>query len=340
MKTTFDEYRSELDELSFSTAEKDELAGRVARAAAARRPRRLSRAAVAAGVALALVAGTATAYATGALSAAAELLLDVLGADAAQTEVIEQASTPAGASASAGGVTVSVDAVLGGDTHYVVVYSLTPDDPALFDDAVRTDAGTVLLGFSNVAIPSSEGSRGGGMGAYFYDADPEDPSVQYVQQCWTDTEGGLAGTSAHVQLVDLYALDPETLRPTGEPLATGTWELEVPLDYEGSAIELPTGQVVDFRGATVTVTELTVSPLGIMISYDLEGTPDATQEFAQMNLPVLVNFSDGTSFDATWSVGFGDESHVTKGASFDRLVDAEDIVSVTVGDVTVEVPHE
>lgn len=239
----------------------------------------------------------------------------------------------------AGGVTVSADAVLGDDTHYVIVYSLTPDDPTLFEGVARSDEGTVLLDFSNIAIPENEGAAGGGMGAYFYDADPDDASVQYVQQCWAETADGLAGTTAHVKFVDLRALDPKTLNPVGEPLATGTWELEVPLDYESAAISLPTGQTVDYEGASVTVTELSVSPLDVMISYDLVGTPDTSQEFPQLNLPVFVNFADGTSFDATWVGGFGDDTHVTKGASFDRIVDAEDIVSVTVGDVTIEVPH-
>lgn len=338
MRGTFDEYRRELDGMAFSPGEKNELVGRLFRAAAPRRAR-FPRAAVAAGVAIALGAGVVTAYAIGALGAAADFLLDVFGEDAAQTQTIADAVQPAGASAAAGGLTVSADAVLGDDTHYVVVYSLTPDDPTLFEDVARSDEGTVLLDFSNIAIPENEGASGGGMGAYFYDADPDDASVQYVQQCWAQSEGGLAGTSAYVKFVDLYALDPETLKPVGEPLATGTWELEVPLDYESEAIALPVGQTVDFEGASVTVTELSVSPLGVLVSYDLAGTPDASQEFPQLNLPVFVNFADGTSFDATWAGGFGDDAHVTKGASFDRIVDTDDIVSVTVGDVTVEVPH-
>lgn len=338
MRETFDEYRRELDDMGFSPGEKNELIGRLSREAAPRRAR-LPRAAVAAGVAIALGAGAVTAHATGALSAAGELIADVFGAGSAQTETIGGAAQPAGANAAAGGVTVSADAVLGDDTHYVVVYSLTPDDPTLFEDVARSDEGTVLLDFSNIAIPENEGAAGGGMGAYFYDADPDDASVQYVQQCWAQSEGGLAGTSAYVKFVNLCALDPETLKPVGEPLATGTWELEVPLDYESEAIALPVGQTVDFEGATVTVTELSVSPLGVVVSYDLAGTPDASQEFPQLNLPVFVNFADGTSFDATWVGGFGDDTHVTKGASFDRIVDADDIVSVTVGDVTIEVPH-
>ena len=338
MRGTFDEYRRELDDMAFSPGEKNELVGRLSRAAAPHRAR-FPRAAVVAGVALALGAGVVTAYATGALGAAADFLLDVFGEDAAQTQAIGDATQPAGASAEAGGLTVSADAVLGDDTHYVIVYSLTPDDPTLFEGVARSDEGRVLLGFSNIAIPENEGAAGGGMGAYFYDADPDDASVQYVQQCWAQSESGLAGTSAYVKFVDLVALDPETLEPVGEPLATGTWELEVPLDYESSAIALPVGQTVDFGGAAVTVTELSVSPLGVMISYDLAGTPDTGQEFPQLNLPVFVNFADGTSFDATWVGGFGDDTHVTKGASFDRIVDVEDIVSVTVSDVTIEVPH-
>ena len=78
MREKFDEYRTELDDLSFSPGEKDELVREVLGASAPHRARWAPRAAVAAGVVLALGVGVATAYATGALSAAGELITDVV----------------------------------------------------------------------------------------------------------------------------------------------------------------------------------------------------------------------------------------------------------------------
>ena len=66
MRGTFDEYRRELDDMAFSPGEKNELVGRLSRAAAPHRVH-FPRAAVVAGVAIALGAGVVTAYATGAL---------------------------------------------------------------------------------------------------------------------------------------------------------------------------------------------------------------------------------------------------------------------------------
>ena len=63
---------------------------------------------------------------------------------------------------------------------------------------------------------------------------------------------------------------------------------------------------------------------------------------AVIGLPVTVTFSDGSAFDATSANSSAEKredggSFVTKSATFDRIVDAGDIVSVTVGDVEIPV---
>ena len=66
------------------------------------------------------------------------------------------------------------------------------------------------------------------------------------------------------------------------------------------------------------------------------------EQAAVLGLPVVVTFADGTTFDATSAnasaVKQGDgTSTVTKATTYDRIVAADDIVSVTVGDVEIPV---
>ena len=110
--------------------------GLVAAASPRRRPW-AARAAAAAGIVFVLGAGAVTAYATGTLGAAAEFLQDVFGMREEQVEDVSRMAGVAGSSANDGGVTVCVSAVIGDDTFYAVVYTLEPEDPALFDDVER-----------------------------------------------------------------------------------------------------------------------------------------------------------------------------------------------------------
>ena len=67
------------------------------------------------------------------------------------------------------------------------------------------------------------------------------------------------------------------------------------------------------------------------------------EQAAVTGLPVVVTFADGTTFDATDANGSSAKhsdgtTTVSKATTYDRIVAAGDVVSVTVGDV--EIPRE
>lgn len=342
MKKTFDAYREGLDALSFSPGEKNELAKGLVAAASPRRRPWAARAAAAAGIVFVLGAGAVTAYAAGALGAAAEFLQDVFGMREEQVEDVSRMAGVAGSSANDGGVTVSVSAVIGDDTFYAVVYTLDPKDPALFDDVERFEDGKVGLALgAEPSFPHVADSEGGGMSSYFYDADPEDPALQLVQLCWAQTEGGLAGQTAHVTLHDLYGWGDEGR--SAEPIAAGTWELDVPLEYEDTSVELASGLETTYNGCDVTIERLTLSAIGVHVEYTLSGEPlETSRQGWELSIPVVVTLEDGPSIDATWSGGAGETleaggtARMSKGMGFDRIIDVEDVASVRVGDLWIE----
>ena len=176
---------------------------------------------------------------------------------------------------------------------------------------------------------------------YFYDADPEDSALQLVQLCWAQTEGGLAGQTAHVTLHDLYGWGDEGR--SAEPIAAGTWELDVPLEYEDTSVELASGLETTFNGCDVTIDRLTLSAIGVHLEYTLSGEPlEVSRQGWEFNIPVVVTLRDGPSIDATWSGGSGETleaggtARMSKGMGFDRIIDVEDVASVRVGDLWIE----
>lgn len=183
MSSTFDpsSYRSDLDQLSFSDAQKTHIARRLAEAATAdvaaaptptkaeasknlelhgaqnasgptRRARlpmtrrgKAQRIAAALGIAALLTIGGGTAYATGTLARAADSLAAVFGAGPAQTELIDRIGRPIGASCTSNGITITADAIIGMRHAYAVVYTIEKDDGTTFDELGMNENGLYSL---------------------------------------------------------------------------------------------------------------------------------------------------------------------------------------------------
>lgn len=375
MIPTKDGYKAELDQLAFSEETKERMARRLrdvqdshpreltlvegGRAEATAQPHArhswLRAAAVVAGIVLALAGGTGVAVATGVLPAPSEVLSDIFGDSPAQTEVIDKIGHPIGASVTSNGVTITADAVIGDAHSYTIVYSISREDGSPIDlsDVQRLDEGLLLLGFDEARtdVPGAKGMIGS---SWFYDADPSDTSIQYVETAdnMTTFDGNsIVGRTMSVHLDKLVAYsdgqEPRTI-------ATGTWDLKFKLSYEDSSVALPTGQTVDCNGHQATIRELSVSPTGVHMAYELpEGATDDPaadvpdggmlndeQEEALdkiYEMPIVVTYADGTSEDITSSDGQCDGNVVDKTAHFTQIHDVSDIASVTVGGVTVPV---
>ena len=195
MNSSF-EYQESLNSLHFTEEEKAAIARRAAEAARkqtrpARRPvRRI--ALIAAAAVLVLAVGTAGA--TGILRSAAEVFSPLFGGAPAQTEIIDKIGYPVGASDTDNGVTVTADAILFDGYNYLISYTLEKEDGSSFDLTTNPDTGLLDLYWADTN--SDIGLFGGAIGnSYFYDADPNDNAIQYVETRSFDDAVKVGGTA-------------------------------------------------------------------------------------------------------------------------------------------------
>lgn len=369
MTSPLDSYTASMDGLRFSDeakarmvealkeAEKNARPGTAAEVLTmpARRPARRTRrwARVAAGLTLALVlgGGGTVAMAAGVLPNPADVLSDVFGGAPAQTELLNEVGRPIGASATSNGVTVTAEAVAGDRSNYTVVYSVAFDDPSVLEDIEPGEDGTLPLVAD--ATCYVDGASGGGGGSWFYDADPGDGTIQYAETMGFTTWNGasIIGRTMRFSMSEIRVYDAEGEYVT---LVTGNWDLKFEMNYVDTTVDLPAGQHTTWQGADVTVDAVAVSSLGVTVDYTIDrqigdlgpsgqmSDEALAEQAAVLGLPVIVTFADGTTFDATDANGSSTKrddgtSTVSKATTYDRIVAAGDIVSVTVGDVEIPV---
>ena len=345
------DYKQQLNRLSFTPEEKVAMIRRLADAsqAAPKKRRRLGRgaaAAIAVAACLAVSAG-----AVGALKSAGDAFAPVFGT--AETEIVDKIGHPIGVSATNGGVTITADAIIGDAYHYAIVYTIAKADGSAFDFDVNNTVGDGILPLSFDRQDTELGLMGGAHGSsWFYDADSGNNAIQFIEE--RETDGTLsAGHSAKVVFRDLYYGSGEDARL----LAQGKWVLRFDLDFEDASLDLPAGQETTLNGMPLTTNRVTLSPLALQVDYTVgsavqwSDAPDG-QESAenrtqhqryQGDLTLLVTMQDGSVLDLTDAGGSlspeGDTTHGTKGSVFSRIIDTEQAVSVTVGDIVIPVAH-
>ena len=350
MKSAF-EYKSELDRLAFTPAQKEDMAARLCaaaqRSADAPKPRRRSRSAV---IAVAVAACLCVAAgATGAAKLAGDVFVPVFGA--ANTEIVNKIGHPIGASATDGGVTITADAIIGDAHHYAIVYTIAKADCSAFDFDTSDTVGDGISPLSFDRQDTELGLMSGAHGSsWFYDADSSDNAIQFIEE--RETDGTLsAGHSAKAVFRDLYYGSGEDARL----LAQGKWALRFDLDFEDASLDLSAGQETTLNGMPLTINRVTLSPLALQVDYTVSSAvqwSDAPsgQESAenraqhqryQGDLTLLVTMQDGSVLDLTDAGGSlspeGNTTHGTKGGVFSRIIDTEQAVSVTVGDIVIPV---
>lgn len=351
------DYRDALDELQFSPEAKRRLAHAVAAADAeggnedasgsARGRRRRYALAAAAAATLALVAGC-TAYATGFVEVG-EFVDDLFAGAPAQTEVIDKIGRPVGARSTSNGVTITADAIIGDQAHCAVVFSIARDDGKAFENIDVFLNEPYRLAFDG-AHPFRVGNSKYAPEYYFYDADPSDNAIQCVVKKQLGMQSGsLIGKTMHADLHDLLADKLEfngTPNPT-HTVAEGTWEMSFVIDYEDTSVSLPAGQTTSVDGSAVSIQAVTISPISVVVEYtvdatfvqedektgELKGTPSPT-------VPTKVNLRDDTVIEVPSGGAVNDHGATLVQADlmFDRVIDLDSVVSVTVGDVEIPMP--
>ena len=351
-------YRQSLDELHFTREEKNAMVDRLTAGESrgggkVRSIRRTVTVGVAAALLMTMGVGAAVT-----LTPAGEVFASIFGDSPAQTEIMDRMGVPIGASDTADGVTITADAIIGDTYSYAVVYSIARDDGRPLAEDLTPLGGTdgplpLTFDQSDTFVGMLGGSHGT---AYFYDADPADNAIQYVEMMTADTPIEPGTATATFQNLYLRGKDIQdrTL------LAEGKWKIRFQFDFPDSGVSLDAGQTFQLSGMEATLDGVTLSPLSIQVDYTVweelvwdhqdqadgqMGEHDREQSYRFFeSLPVTVNFTDGTALDLTGNGGgIRPEDGKTvcqKGRVFEEILDLSTVESVTVGDITLPVEAE
>ena len=305
------------------------------------------------GVAAALVLGIG-AGASGVFKTAGEAFAGVFG-PTADTEIIDQIGRPIGASDTDNGVTITADAIIGDKYHYAITYSIIKEDGTPFDIDLSKTVGDGVLPLNFAEEDTSLAGYFGGThgGSYFYDADPTDAAIQYVETREV-SDGDVQGRTIKAKFSDLYAYDEDMNRVM---IAEGDWSFKFNLDFEDTSINLPAGQTFGLNGMTATIDEITLSPLALRVDYTVDSEvqwdenaqsgKQSDHDSAQMqkyfdDVQIVINKADGTSLDMSYAGGSikpqDGKTICQKGDMFSEIIPLEDVVSLTIGGV--EIPVE
>lgn len=337
-------YRESMNELRFSPQQKQEMIDQLmnqsvqpprGRAIPLRRICALGAAAALAG---ALCLGAA---ASGVLKPAAQAFGAVFGTTPAQTEIIDRIGRPLDARATVDGVTVQADAIIGDTYSYAIVYSIYREDgqPITADPDPNRD-GALALRFGD--WDTDVGHMGGMHGtAWFFDEDPADNAVQFVQLLTADAP--LEPGTATVHLTDLK----QGIGEDAALLAEGSWELRFDFAFEDSSLELPGGQSFTVNGASAVLNSVAVSPLSLRIDYTVEtglSSSSGTADSTPTPQPVFLTLTDGSRIDLTGFGGGvrpeGDSLRCELSGVFDQILPLDTIESITIGEVTLPVSSQ
>ena len=350
-------YQDTMDSLHFTPEQKARMVDQLMEASASpvRRPHTFRRVAVA-GVAAALALSVGVAGATGVLSDVGESFSALFDVSAAQTEIIDQIGYPVGASATADGITITADAIVGDTYSYAIVYSIRRDDgqPLVSQEVLESGDNALPLTFDSHDVTPGNPLAvllGGGGGGYsrFYDADPNDNAIQFME-VWTFSSPIRPG-KVTATFQGLYEASEDYLDK--ELLAEGPWKLEFHMAFEDSSVSLPAGQDFTLNGMDATLDAVTLSPLSIMVEYTVhQEVPQAEREngledggndpYAPFrDLPIVITYTDGTTLEidsGNTHIGSGSgRAKCSIGLVFDTIRPLDEVASVTVGDVVIPV---
>lgn len=247
----------------------------------------------------------------------------------ARTELLEKFGRPVGASASAGGYTITADAIIGDRGCMQVIYTLTSEDGQPIPEHVKfLDIGYTI--------------RGGGTScSTVYPASSDSNESQFYQKFFADF--GLS-RKVRVSFGRLVISDNPDREP--ELLAEGPWELSFIRRYPDTTRTVPVNDltVTDRSGQSCHIRTLSCSCLGLTITgtasfseSDAAPTPDLTASVTLKDgsvLPLQTGFSAERS-GPVWT--FTCHARVRDQDGF-GLLDPDHIAAVTLCGVTIPVP--
>ena len=344
-----EQYRAELDALRFSDEQKEHMIDRLMdaqEAAAIRRPHRLRRVPVLAALLAALLLLTAGGFAV-------KLVNDWFAPryGTAYHGLINKVGTTVGASDTHAGVTITVDAIMGDRHTMIIAYTVSRDD------GTPMTRETFEEEFGRITPEWKDGFTGSGSDRTNYeDTDENDNKFELYhtiqrERLWTAKMAVINLTNQNVPLEQ---------RPEEEHI----WTITFRADYPDCTVELDCDQTIPTEMGEAAVDELEISPFGIYLEGHYE--EPITKQMILDRMRALEPDSDDLQFGIANSAYYRPEEftvllkdgttrsvankgggssfednvllHFHTDAEYGGLIDTDDIASITINGVTVELP--
>jgi hypothetical protein len=339
-------YRKELEQLQFTSEQKQQMIAALTKedqsefSASKHHRRPFVKIAILSAAALGvLVVG---AGATGALKSLPEAFAGIFSEE--QTEVADQIGYPIGAMATSNGVTITADAILGDAYNACMVYTIQRED----GQPLTTNVEGLQFEDSDMNMTGMGGASGY---SYFFDQDPNDNAIQYVESISGDEP--LKKGTVKVEFKNLTQTRLDDSDSGTKTLVEGDWKLKFQVNYEDSTVALPAGQTFQQDGMHFAIEELSLSKVGIRVHYTVDQklpckTSDEKQRELEdkifTNMTIQIVKKDGTILDASNLGGFwtpeDGKTDCLKSGMLPEIISLDEVESVIVGGVTVPVAAE
>lgn len=249
-----------------------------------------------------------------------------------QTKLIDKIGYPIGSTATAGGYTLSVDAVIGDRYHTAVVYTLSRVDGSDIPSDARFQDHPIAF----------QGHGGGGSVGYY--PSPDRKELKIVEK-WTSNMGMLFNRQVHSTFTNLTF---------GDQVVEGSWELKFAARFRNSMTKIPVKNlnVQDSKGQEFTIHKLYLSPIGLHMDmtspnfFDYQGPDKVSEPSNPMEgFRVSLQMMDG-SFIAIkdWNCGYrssvgASTAKADFGAMFDQPIELKKVAAVHICDQVIPISH-
>ena len=327
-------YREQYDELRFSPQEKQEMVENLLAAAPETQKRVSHKKRLHVLIAAVIAAALCVACASGALRSASEVFANLFGSSQEQASLLEQLGTPLGVSCTQDGLTITADAILADDYAYAILYSIQ-----------REDGKSESVSFQEYTMQWPQQAQRTSSTLRPYDEDTSDQTVQYLEICQMDQplQAGRMTAVFRGATTDEVQADG-TLRTVS--LGEGPWELSFDFTPKASSTELPAGQHFQVDGLDCTLTRVALSPLSLHVEYTVDAAEVPDENTFLNALPLSLTKTDGTVAYSQRDAASGlrsssdsDQMQARKDLVFSEIIPLDTIESLTIGDLTVEVPE-
>ena len=333
-------YREQYDELRFSPQEKQEMVESLLAAVPETQKRVSHKKRLHVLIAAVIAAALCAACASGALRSASEVFANLFGSSQEQTSLLEQLGTPLGVSCTQDGLTITADAILADEYTYAILYSIQREDGT----SLRADGRGESVSFQEYTMQWPQQAQRTSSTLRPYDEDTSDQTVQYLEICQMDQplQAGRMTAVFRGASIDEVQADG-TVRTI--PLGEGPWELSFDVTPKASSIDLPAGQHFQLQGIDCTLTRVTLSPLSLHVEYRVNAAEVPDENAFLQALPVSLTKTDGTvscvqkdAVSGLRSSSDGDQMQGRKDLVFSEILPLDRVKSISIGDLTVEMP--